>query len=119
MKKILFAFVLTLGIGVSAQSFGLRAGYTMSGLTIDDIGDGSVNRYYGNSLVLNYLNTLGVISGSGGGSGFSVSGTNNYETQITDDDDVPNKKYVDDAITTGIQTITIQSTLYIPLPSPI
>jgi hypothetical protein len=39
----------------------------------------------------------------------SVSGTNNYETQITDDDDVPNKKYVDDAITTGIQTITIQS----------
>lgn len=37
MKKIiLFAFVLTLGIGVSAQSFGLRAGYTMSGLTIDD-----------------------------------------------------------------------------------
>ena len=39
----------------------------------------------------------------------SVSGTNDYETQITDDDDVPNKKYVDDAITTGIQTITIQS----------
>lgn len=39
----------------------------------------------------------------------SVSGTNNYENQITDDDDVPNKKYVDDAITTGIQTITIQS----------
>ena len=39
----------------------------------------------------------------------SVSGTNNYEDQITDDDDVPNKKYVDDAITTGIQTITIQS----------
>lgn len=39
----------------------------------------------------------------------SVSGTNNYEAQITDDDDVPNKKYVDDAITTGIQTITIQS----------
>jgi len=39
----------------------------------------------------------------------SVSGTNNYEDQITDDDDVPNKKYVDDAITTGIQTITIQT----------
>jgi hypothetical protein len=39
----------------------------------------------------------------------SVSGTNNYEAQVTDDDDVPNKKYVDDAITTGIQTITIQS----------
>lgn len=38
----------------------------------------------------------------------NVSGTNNYENQVTDDDDVPNKKYVDDAITTGIQTITIQ-----------
>lgn len=38
----------------------------------------------------------------------NVSGTNNYENQVTDDDDIPNKKYVDDAITTGIQTITIQ-----------
>ena len=27
-----------------------------------------------------------------------VTGTTNYELQITDDDDVPNKKYVDDAI---------------------
>ena len=35
----------------------------------------------------------------------SVSGTNNYEVQVTDDDDIPNKKYVDDAIVTGIQTI--------------
>jgi hypothetical protein len=39
----------------------------------------------------------------------SVSGTNNYEDQIIDDDDIPNKKYVDDTVTTGIQTITIQS----------
>ena len=39
----------------------------------------------------------------------SVSGTNNYEVQVTDDDDIPNKKYVDDAIVTGIQTIQIQS----------
>lgn len=38
----------------------------------------------------------------------SVSGTNNYEDQVTEDDVIPNKKYVDDAITTGIQTITIQ-----------
>lgn len=28
----------------------------------------------------------------------SVSGTTNYETNVTDDDDIPNKKYVDDAI---------------------
>ena len=27
-----------------------------------------------------------------------VTGTNNYEQRITDDDDIPNKKYVDDAI---------------------
>lgn len=38
----------------------------------------------------------------------TVSGTNNYEDQITDDDDVPNKKYVDDAIVSGIQNITIK-----------
>ena len=38
----------------------------------------------------------------------SVSGTADYENQITDDDDIPNKKYVDDAIVTGIQTIQIQ-----------
>ena len=39
----------------------------------------------------------------------SVSGTADYETNITEDDDIPNKKYVDDAITTGIQTIQITS----------
>jgi hypothetical protein len=30
-----------------------------------------------------------------------VSGTLNYELQVTDDDDIPNKKYVDDAIQTN------------------
>lgn len=35
----------------------------------------------------------------GTGSGVvSVAGTANYEEQVTDDDDIPNKKYVDDAI---------------------
>lgn len=28
----------------------------------------------------------------------SVSGTNNYEARVTDDDDIPNKKYVDDKV---------------------
>ena len=37
----------------------------------------------------------------------SVSGTNNYEDQVTDDDVLTNKKYVDDAIVAGIQNITI------------
>lgn len=32
----------------------------------------------------------------------TVTGTNNYENQVTDDDHIPNKKYVDDAITTNI-----------------
>lgn len=37
MKKlVLIAFVLFLGLGVSAQTIGLRFGYNMSGLRIDD-----------------------------------------------------------------------------------
>ena len=35
----------------------------------------------------------------GSGTGvLTVTGTTNYEAQVTDDDDIPNKKYVDDAI---------------------
>lgn len=35
----------------------------------------------------------------GNGNGVvKVTGTNNYEQRVTDDDDIPNKKYVDDAI---------------------
>ena len=76
----------------------------LSGLTIDDIGDGSVNRYYGNSLVLNYLNTLGVISGSGGGSGFSVSGTNIVSSSLQ----IENLGFID-AATYGVGTASLQS----------
>ena len=38
----------------------------------------------------------------------SVSGTTNYESQVVDDDDIPNKKYVDDAVlgSIGISKIT-------------
>ena len=32
----------------------------------------------------------------------SVSGTNNYEDQVTDDDDIPNKAYVDGAVATQV-----------------
>ena len=55
----------------------------LTSLTTDDIGEGITNRYYANSLVLPYLNTLGVLSGSAGG-GFDVSGTNivSSSTQI-------------------------------------
>jgi hypothetical protein len=38
----------------------------------------------------------------------TVTGTTNYETNVTDDDDIPNKKYVDDAIVTG-QSGTLDS----------
>lgn len=38
----------------------------------------------------------------GTGSGVvKVAGTENYEQRVTDDDDIPNKKYVDDAIVAG------------------
>lgn len=34
----------------------------------------------------------------------TVTGTNNYENQVTDDDDIPNKRYVDDAIVTALSS---------------
>jgi len=54
----------------------------LSSLTTDDVSEGVTNRYYANSLVLPYLNQLQVTSGSGGGSGFSVSGTNIVSSSI-------------------------------------
>ena len=38
----------------------------------------------------------------------TVSGTNNYEDQVTDDDDITNKRYVDDAISTAFATVFLQ-----------
>lgn len=35
----------------------------------------------------------------------SVTGTTDYELNVTDDDDITNKKYVDDAISTAFQTV--------------
>jgi len=56
----------------------------LSSLTTDDVSEGVTNRYYANSLVLPYLNSLQVLSGSAGG-GFDVSGTNvvSSSTQIS------------------------------------
>jgi hypothetical protein len=46
----------------------------------------------------------------GSGTGvLSVTGTTNYETQVTDDDDIPNKKYVDDAVATASNSGLISS----------
>lgn len=36
----------------------------LTGLTIDDIGNGSVNRYYADSLVKSYIDSIDVVSGS-------------------------------------------------------
>jgi hypothetical protein len=59
-------------ISSSAQVDGTQL--DLSGLTADDIQDGSVNRYYANTLVKPYLDQLQVVSGSV--PGFNVSGTN-------------------------------------------
>jgi|TARA_B110000858_G_scaffold195829_1_gene253147 hypothetical protein len=39
----------------------------------------------------------------------SVTGTNNYENQVTDDDDLPNKKYVDQSIVNAFNTVNIST----------
>ena len=39
----------------------------------------------------------------------SVTGTINYENQVTDDDDLPNKKYVDDTISNAFNTVNIST----------
>tara|TARA_R110000851_G_scaffold78117_1_gene172314 strand:+ start:1064 stop:2023 length:960 start_codon:yes stop_codon:yes gene_type:complete len=69
----------------------VNASGTLQGLRINSVSTGGGNLYLINS-------GTGVIS---------VTGTNNYETQITDDDDIPNKKYVDDTIVTQL-TSTFQ-----------
>lgn len=47
------------------------------------------------------LNFLGTENPTGV---LSVSGTSDYESRIVDDDDIPNKKYVDDKLITGSDT---------------
>jgi hypothetical protein len=54
----------------------------------------------------NFINTGGAklyLVGSGNGV-ISVAGTNNYESNVVADDDVPNKKYVDDFVETFFTT---------------
>ena len=76
----------------------------LSSLTTDDVSEGSVNRYYNNTLVLPYLNQLQVLSGSAGGGGFSVSGTNIVSTSIQ----IENLGFVDSQ-TYGTGTASLQS----------
>ena len=67
---------------------------------------GSIRGILTNSIATGGGDLYLINSGSGV---VNVSGTADYETNVTEDDDIPNKKYVDDAITTGIQTIQITS----------
>ena len=54
----------------------------LSSTTTDDIGEGSVNKYYANSLVLPYLNTLQVLSGSGAGGAGDYNSLSNIPANI-------------------------------------
>ena len=60
---------------VSSSGQIVAANTDLSTLTIDDIGNGSINRYYADSLVLSYINSKEVLSGSAGGGTWPVSGT--------------------------------------------
>ena len=47
----------------------------LTNFTTDDIAEGTINKFGTNANILTYINSIGVVSGSGGG-GFDVSGTN-------------------------------------------
>ena len=68
--------------------------------------NGAINGIFTTSIATGGGDLYLINSGTGV---INVSGTADYENQVTDDDDVPNKKYVDDAIVTGINTIQVQS----------
>lgn len=67
-------------------------------------GDSGVFNYSSSAIRTRYIRTNADTDGGdltlvGTGTGVvKVAGTLNYEQQITDDDDIPNKKYVDDSI---------------------
>lgn len=66
--------------------------------------DGSVTKgIYTNSISTGGEDLL-ISTGSGV---ISVSGTTNYELNVMDDDDITNKKYVDDAIDTAFATVLL------------
>jgi hypothetical protein len=54
---------------------------------------------------------LNIFGGENPNSVISVKGTNNYETNVTHDDHIPNKRYVDAAITSATSTTATSTTL--------
>jgi hypothetical protein len=73
------------------------------GLFKFELEGGVTKGIYTNSISTGGENLL-ISTGSGV---ISVSGTTNYETNVTDDDDITNKKYVDDAISTAFATVLL------------
>lgn len=88
------------GVPADPAAVGLKSGgfiFTDEQNNLVGIRTNSITTGGGNLYLIN--NGLGVVS---------VSGTVNYEQNVTDDDDIPNKKYVDDAVlgSVGITRIT-------------
>jgi len=73
--------------GAGEGMFTFKVGSTLGGLRVHHI------ETTGEDLVLLGSNASNAV--------VSVRGTANYENQVTDDDDIPNKKYVDNAIVTS------------------
>jgi len=73
------------------------------GLFKFELEGGVTKGIYTNSISTGGENLL-ISTGSGV---ISVSGTTNYETNVTDPDHITNKKYVDDAITTAFSTVLL------------
>ena len=64
----------TINVISSSAQVVIRSG-DLTNFTTDDIAEGTINKYGTNANILSYINSIGVVSGSGGG-GFDVSGTN-------------------------------------------
>jgi len=77
---------------------------TISGVFKFGTVNGSIVGIQTNSIVTNGGDLNVISSGTGV---ISVTGTNNYENNLTDDDHIPNKKYVDDEIVNAL-TSTFQ-----------
>jgi hypothetical protein len=77
------------------------SGLTRTGAFVFSTATGNLNGIKTNSIDTKgsklYINT--------GSTTVSVHGTNNYETHVIDDDDIPNKKYVDDTLAYAIEQV--------------
>lgn len=113
--NIIFLNVGETGNGITLGTSGLeidRGNYLNVSFLYDETLDTFVFRSADTSYVPITVNTIKthnsdlVINTGSGTNVISVTGTNDYELHVTDDDDIPNKKYVDSAISGGIGALT-------------